>query len=228
MSDYILRCDDRSSSLRHSGTKGQKWGVIRKHVGKYYVPKGVRGKASEMKKIRKMDADELEDYLDKKRADKDKARITSKAKKGKNLSGLSDEELESVMQRTNKEKVTYNNLKQIREHEGTSDKKDTKTTQDLVGAAKGLNETLTNINRDYKKNPPTKKQKVEDLSDKSDADLRRMIERTKLEQQYNEVVNKPEVDTGKLKVVGALSAIGTAAVVGTQVVNFVATAKKLK
>ena len=228
MGDYILRCVDRSVSLKHWRPKGSKNGVITKHVGIYYIPKGIRGKVSEMKKMRKMDADELDEYLTKKRKEKDAAKDVSKAKKGEKLSRLSDEELNDVMQRTNKEKVTYNNLKQIREHEGESEKKDTKTTQDLVGAAKGLNETLGNINRNYQKNPPTKKQKTEDLSDKSDAELRRMIERTKLEQQYNEVVNKPEVDTGKLKVAAALSAIGTAAVVGTQVVNFVATAKKLK
>ena len=246
MSDYILRCDDRSSSLKHSGTKGQKWGVIRKHVGKYYVPKGVRGKVSEMKKMRKMDADELEDYLSKKRADKDKARTTSKVRKGKDLSGLSDEELKTVMNRMNKEKTTYeyitniNKSKRKLNNQDYSDdndgndknnknngKKDT-SGKDLVDAAKDLRNTFDDINRDYRKNPPTKKQKTEDLSDKSDAELRRMIERTKLEQQYNEVVNKPEVDTGKLKVAAALSAIGTAAVVGTQVVNFVSTAKKLK
>ena len=146
--------------------------------------------------------------------------------RNKKMSDLSDEELEKLMKRTNQEKVTYNNLKQIREHE--EDKSNNKSIQDLVRSAKDLNQTVKDINREIQKNPPTKKQKTVDLSDKTDAELRRMIERAQLEQRYNDVVNKPEVDTGKIKVAAAISAIGTAAVVGTQVVNFVSTAKQLK
>lgn len=245
MSDYILRCDDRTISLMHWRPKGSKNGVITKHVGIYYIPKGVRSKVSEMKKMRKMDADQLEEYLSEKRKDKDKVRIASKARKGKGLSGLSDEELKTVMNRMNKEKTTYEYITNINKskrklnnqdrsddnddnNKNNNNKNNNNPGKDLVEAAKDLRTTFSDINKNYQKNPPTKKQKQEDLSDKSDAELRRMIERTKLEQQYNEVVNKPEVDTGKLKVAAALSAIGTAAVVGTQVVNFVSTAKKLK
>ena len=250
MGDYVVKLTDETGVLSHSQRKGAKWGVVTRNVGKYYIPKGVRSKASEMKKMHKMDANQLEEYLAKKRKDKDKVRIASKARKGKDLSGLSDEELKTVMNRMNKEKTTYeyitniNKSKRKLNNQDRSDDNDDNNKnnnnknnnngkkdasgKDLVEAAKDLRTTFSDINKNYQKNPPTKKQKTVDLSDKTDAELRRMIERAQLEQRYEEVVNTPQVDSGKMRAAAAISAIGTAVVVGTQVANLVGTIKEVK
>ena len=55
-----------------------------------------------------------------------------------------------------------------------------------------------------------------------------MINRARLEQQYREIADSSSVDNGKVRAAAALSAIGTALVVGTQVVNFATSVKELK
>ena len=181
--------------------------------------------------------DRTEDSLDdmKERLDKSQKKI-DRDRKVSNISDLSDDELTDLMARTNKEKVTLNNLKQIREHEnggnkGESDQtyKDRKNIADnLVGSAKDLDRTLSSLRNEYKKNPPTKKPKQTDLSELSDSDIQKMINRARLEQQYREIADSSSVDNGKVRAAAALSAIGTALVVGTQVVNFATSVKELK
>ena len=145
--------------------------------------------------------------------------------KNKKMSELTNDELQALMERTNKEKVTSEDLNAVKKNESGP----TKSPQDLINAAKAFKGTMDDINRNYAKNPPTKKQpKALDLSEKTDAQLRREMDRAVLESRYNEMFNSPEVSNGKVKVAAALGAIGTAAVVGTQVANFIITAKQLK
>lgn len=264
MSDYILRYRTSDDSLSHDGQKGQKWGVVRKHVGKYYIPKGRNGinraierlgddvrdrKDRFTKKMDKLNADhdsgkisdekyvklgkkEAQRYKKDQEAFNDRAEklraASSKLTRKKDLSKLSDEELESLMKRTNQEKVTYNNLKQIREHEDGSSKSNKKAYDDLVKSAKDIKSTLDEPKKEYKKNPPLKEQKKKDLSYLSDDEIRRAIDRAKLEYQYNDIVNTPQVDRGKMRAAAALSTIGGLVVLGTQVAGLVGTIKEVK
>ncbi len=144
--------------------------------------------------------------------------------KGKKMSELSDKELDTLLERTKKEQMTSNFIKNTKKNESG----DSTSIRDLSKSAQNLSSTLNDINRNAKRNEPLKKTKQIDLSDKSSAEIRSMIEHARLEQEYNSIVNTPQTRNGKAKVTAALAAVGTAAVVGTQVADFVITAKKLK
>lgn len=144
--------------------------------------------------------------------------------KGKKMSELSDKELDTLLERTKKEQMTSNFIKNTKKNESG----DSTSVRDLSKSAQNLSSTLNDINRNAQRNKPFKKTKQIDLSDKSSAEIRSMIEHARLEQEYNSIVNTPQTRNGKAKVTAALAAVGTAAVVGTQVADFVITAKKLK
>lgn len=144
--------------------------------------------------------------------------------KGKKMSELSDKELDTLLERTKKEQMTSNFIKNTKKNESG----DSTSVRDLSKSAQNLSSTLNDINRNAQRNKPLKKTKQIDLSDKSSAEIRSMIEHARLEQEYNSIVNTPQTRNGKAKVTAALAAVGTAAVVGTQVADFVITAKKLK
>lgn len=144
--------------------------------------------------------------------------------KGKKMSELSDKELDTLLERTKKEQMTSNFIKNTKKNESG----DSTSVRDLSNSAQNLSRTLNDINRNAQRNKPIKKTKPIDLSDKSDEDIRRMISRAKLEQEYSSVVNTPQTRNGKANVAAALAAVGTLAVVGTQVADFIITAKKLK
>lgn len=155
---------------------------------------------------------------------KDADRNDINSLKKKKMADLTDEELDKLQERTKKEQMTSNFIKNtIKNEAGPS-----ASSKDLVRSAENLSRTLNDLSRNAQRNAPVKKQKKADLSDKSDAEIRKMIERARLEQQYNDVVNTPEVKTGRVNAMAALAAVGTMAVVGTQVADFVITAKKLK
>ena len=144
--------------------------------------------------------------------------------KGKKMSELSDKELDTLLERTKKEQMTSNFIKNTKKNESG----DSTSVRDLSKSAQNLSSTLNDINRNTQRNKPLKKTKQIDLSDKSSAEIRSMIEHARLEQEYNSIVNTPQTRNGKANVTAALAAVGTAAVVGTQVADFVITAKKLK
>lgn len=201
MNDYILKYESDNEWLSHHGILGQRKGVIRSFVGKYYIPKNQRKSRQEIKDLK--DINKL---------------------KGKKMSELSDKELDALLERTKKEQMTSNFIKNTKKNESG----DSTSVRDLSNSAQNLSRTLNDINRNAQRNKPIKKTKPIDLSDKSDEDIRRMISRAKLEQEYSSVVNTPQTRNGKANVAAALAAVGTLAVVGTQVADFVITAKKLK
>lgn len=201
MNDYILKYESDNEWLSHHGILGQRKGVIRSFVGKYYIPKNQRKSRQERKDLK--DINKL---------------------KGKKMSELSDKELDTLLERTKKEQMTSNFIKNTKKNESG----DSTSVRDLSKSAQDLSRTLNDINRNAQRNKPLKKTKQIDLSDKSDDEIRRMINRAKLEQDYNEIVNTPQTRNGKANVAAALAAVGTLAVVGTQVADFVITAKKLK
>lgn len=201
MNDYILKYEPDNEWLSHHGILGQRKGVIRSFVGKYYVPKNQRKSRQERKDLK--DINKL---------------------KGKKMSELSDKELDALLERTKKEQMTSNFIKNTKKNESG----DSTSVRDLSKSAQDLSRTLNDINRNAQRNKPLKKTKPIDLSDKSDDEIRRMINRAKLEQDYNEIVNTPQTRNGKANVAAALATVGTLAVVGTQVADFVITAKKLK
>lgn len=201
MNDYILKYESDNEWLSHHGILGQRKGVIRSFVGKYYIPKNqrkFRQEKNDLKDINKL--------------------------KGKKMSELSDKELDTLLERTKKEQMTSNFIKNTKKNESG----DSTSVRDLSKSAQNLSSTLNDINRNAQRNKPIKKTKQIDLSDKSSAEIRSMIEHARLEQEYNSIVNTPQTRNGKAKVTAALAAVGTAAVVGTQVADFVITAKKLK
>lgn len=149
--------------------------------------------------------------------------------KKKKVGDLTDDELEYLRKRTNSEKNLKNNLKELNKSE-----KPEKSSEDLVKAATDMRRAFKDISQDVQKNPPMTNPKRLKLSKYSDAELKSMIsdakkrtERMQLEDEYNSLVNSPRVNTGAVKAASALATVGTLAVVGTQVANFVITAKKM-
>lgn len=149
--------------------------------------------------------------------------------KKKQIGKLTDDELEYLRKRTNSEKNLKNNLKELNKSE-----KPEKSSEDLVKAATDMRRAFKDISQDVQKNPPMTNPKRLKLSKYSDAELKSMIsdakkrtERMQLEDEYNSLVNSPRVNTGAVKAASALATVGTLAVVGTQVANFVITAKKM-
>lgn len=192
-------------------------------------------KAQKISDKYKRDRDKLErraDNLDHmgKRLESDR----STAIRDRKLSDLTDEELSKLKDRTNSERIIYNNLEKIRNAEKKDDNDDSlnfdnraKARSNMVNAAKGINSTISSISESYRKNPPMKKAPQTDLSELSDTDIRKAIDRKRLEQQYHDVVDTPTVDTGKLRAAAALSAVGTLLVVGTQAVDLAMNVKEL-
>lgn len=267
MNDYILKYESDNEWLSHHGILGQRKGVIKSYVGKYYIPKGRKGldrakgqlekdiktrgkdyndtvaklwsdrQSGEISEKRhrklveketkryKKDQEEFKKRLEKiEDGYKDVDRNDINALKKKKMAELTDDELDRLQERTRKEQMTSNFIKNTNKNEEGP----TASTRDLIRSAEGINRTLSGINREVQKNPPLKKQKKVDISEMSDQDIIRAINRAQLEQRYNDVVNAPQINTGRLKAAAALSAIGTAAVVGTQVADFIITAKQVK
>lgn len=201
MGNYVVKFVDNSTGLAHHGIKGQKWGQITKNVGKYYK-KGV-------KNVKKDIAREASKKFENTVYDKMGLKVPKKNK-------------------SNDKNNSKNNNKNNKNNKNDDNEKKKKSPYDvLVDSSKDLSKSLQDQKRYVEQHPHYKKTKRLDLGDKTNDQLRKEIDREILEQRYNDVFNSPEVKTGRVKAAAALSAVGTVAVVGTQVIRLAAAYKEL-
>ncbi len=198
--------------LVHWGIKGQKWGIRRyQNEDGTYTELGKRRRNSETWLIPKKEYGPS---------------VTASSPKKKTVKDLSDEELTNRVKRLNQEKL-YKKLSK-------EDKEESPNPEEVEKNFRRINSGMRNMavrieSNQVKNNKAKALVKTQsDLSNMSDDEIRRIVNRLSLEEQYQAAMSKRSVAKGKIYASDILDTIGDLTGIVGGVVGVALIAKQLK